>query len=130
MSLEFISGLLLVLVLLGTLIYVFVELFSGTKLDFSKVSLSDTLGRQRNVEPEPINKHLVGMAGEVVRLSDDSERPLRIRLGSELWPARMDNAAAGSTDTTSVSVGALVTVTAVQGPIVIVRPADEIEASG
>lgn len=128
MSLEFISGLLLVLVLLGTLVYVFVELFSGTTLDFSKVSLSDTLGRQRNTEPEPINKHLVGMAGTIVRLSDDSERPMKVRLGSELWPARMDAAVTGDADTASPSVGGLVVVTAVQGPVVIVQPADEAES--
>jgi hypothetical protein len=143
MSLEKISGFLLVLALLGALLYIFKELFSSVRLDFRQVSLSDALGRQRNTEPEPINQHLVGMTGEVVRRDDDSERPMKIRLGLELWPARLEGAAAQAADAQAAdvqaadvpaadnglpAVGARVVVTAVQGPVVVVRPADPAEA--
>jgi hypothetical protein len=172
-----------VLALLGALLYIFKELFSSVRLDFRQVNLSDALGRQRNTEPEPINNHLIGMTGEVVRRNHDSERPMRIRLGLELWPARLEGAAAlaaeaqaadaqaadvqaadaraadaqaadaraadaraadtqaaaaraadaqaaaaRAADNELPAVGALVVVTAVQGPVVVVRPADTAEA--
>ena len=123
MNLEFIAGLLLVLALLGVLVYIFKELFSTMRPDFSQVNLSDALGRQRSTDPKPINAHLVGMAGDVVRLNDDGERPMTIRLGSELWPARPGTAESQSVDGDVPSVGTRVVVTAVEGPVVLVVPA-------
>lgn len=118
MSLQFLSGLLLVLALLGALIYILKELLSGSGLDFSAVNLSDALARQRSAAPKPVNEHLVGVIGEVVRHTDDDERPMTVRLGSELWPALPESTAAGLPP-----VGARISVTAVEGPIVIVRDA-------
>lgn len=124
MRLEFISGLLLVLALLGALVYILKELLSGTRLNLPSVNLSDALARQRSAEPEPINRHLIGMNGEVVRHTEDSERPMKVRLGSELWPALPESTAAGVPP-----VGSAIVVTGVREPFVIVRPAEETRAA-
>jgi membrane protein implicated in regulation of membrane protease activity len=122
-SLEFLSGLLLVLALLGALVYILKELLSGSRLDLSAVNLSDVLARQRQAAPKPINEHLIGMVGEVVRHTDDNERPMKVRLGSELWPALPESTAAGLPP-----VGARISVTTVDGPIVIVRRVEETDS--
>ena len=106
------------LVLLGVLVFIFKEFLSTTRLDFSKVNLSDALGRQRNAGAKPVNAHLVGMSGDVVRLNDDGERPMTVRLGSELWPARLDAAESLDPDFANPAVGERVVVTAVDGPVV------------
>jgi membrane protein implicated in regulation of membrane protease activity len=121
MRLEFLTGLLLVLALLGALVYIFKELFSTMRLDLSKFSLSDAFGQQRSTDPAPINAHLVGMRGDVVRVNDDGDRPLTVRLGLERWPARLE---AGDSEAGVPSVGDSVVVTAVAGPVLIVRFAE------
>lgn len=118
MTFEFVVGLLLVLALLGALVFILKELLPGARLP--SVSLSDALARQRSVEPEPINRHLIGMAGRVVRHTGDSERPMKVRLGPELWPALPESTAAGIPP-----IDTAVVVTAVRGPLVVIRPADE-----
>jgi membrane protein implicated in regulation of membrane protease activity len=125
MRLEFFVGLLLLLTVLGVLVFIFKEFFSTTRLDFSKVSLSDALARQRDTEPVPINAHLIGMTGEVVRQTGDGERPLTIRLGSERWPARPAGSDVQTADGDLPAVGSRVVVTAVAGPVVLIEPDGE-----
>ncbi|HUF71589.1 MAG TPA: NfeD family protein [Gammaproteobacteria bacterium] len=117
MSLEFLSGLLLVLTVLGTLAYMAREILTDLrprKLPSNPSASAAT--QQRGSDAKPVNEHLIGMIGEVVSNSDDDERPMKARLGSELWPARTD-----SPDETSFPVGTQIEVTAVRGPIVVVR---------
>jgi membrane protein implicated in regulation of membrane protease activity len=130
MTLEFISGFLLLLVVLGALAYIVLVLLSGAKVDLSRMVRSDALGRQRDTEPVSINDHLIGMPGEVVRLNDDSERPMTIRVGIELWPARMEAAEANGADSVVPSIGGQVLVTAVQGSVIVARPAEGPEGPG
>lgn len=116
MSLEFLSGLLLVLIVLGTLGYMAKELLADLHPREARKQPSDPSSAQHKREAKPVNEHLIGTLGEVVANSEDDERPMRVRLGSELWPAR----AAGAGDP-PFPVGTPIEVTAVQGPIVLVR---------
>ena len=52
--------------------------------------MQGALKRQREREAKPVNEHLIGMAGEVIANTDDDDRPMKVRLGIELWPARAD----------------------------------------
>lgn len=119
MSLNFIVGLLLVLAVLAVLVFILKELLSDWR---PTMNLSDALGRQRQTgatEAKPVNAHMIGMTGEVVGNSEDDERPMKVRISSELWPARGETAEAHR-----LPVGTHIAVTAVDGPVVTVRPTD------
>lgn len=119
MTLEFLSGLLLVLIVLGTLGYMAKELLADLRPRQAKENPSSPRPTQRRRESKPVNEHLIGTTGEVVANSDDDERPMRVRLGSELWPAR-----SGAAGDSPLPVGTPIEVTAVQGPILVVRPSE------
>jgi membrane-bound ClpP family serine protease len=112
MSLEFLSGLLLVLTVLGTAGYIVWEL----RGDLRPGKSSNAGAAPRKRDAKPVNEHLIGATGEVVALSDDDDRPMKVRLGRELWPARATPA-----DDTPFPAGTRIEVTAVNGPIVLVR---------
>jgi len=120
MSLEFLSGLLLALTVLGLLGFIAKELFWDAPPEDPSAEPRDTAVRRRKREAKPVNEHLVGASGEVVASSDDEERPMKVRLGLELWPAR-----AASSHEIRFPVGTQIEVTAVQGPVVIVRSPTE-----
>ena len=121
MSFEFISGLALVVVTLGVLIYIVKEFFDIRLGDLRRV-------RQRVVqaystasprEAKPVNSHLIGVIGQVVGHSGDSDRPMRVRLNFESWPARP-----GPTAVALPAVGSSVEVTEVDGAVLVVEAAD------
>jgi membrane protein implicated in regulation of membrane protease activity len=115
MNLEFLSGLLLLLTVLGTAGYIARELFYDRLRGQSPNGSSAPRPERRGRAAKPVNAHLVGTIGEVVGRSEDEDRPMRVRLGLELWPART---AAG--DAPFVA-GTRIEVTAVDGPVVVVR---------
>jgi membrane protein implicated in regulation of membrane protease activity len=117
MNLEFLSGLALVTVTLAVVIYVIKELIGDRVGDLKKGNrkLAKAFRKYVSREAAPVNSHLIGSIGTVIAHSGDGDRPMRVRLGLELWPARM-RAEANSL----VAVGTSVEVTEVDGPVLVV----------
>lgn len=119
MNLEFLSGLLLVSALLATLGYIVKEVCSDFRPGKLSNSLRGAFTGPRKHEAKPVNEHLIGAIGKVVANSDDDDRPMKVRLGLELWPARTDSARESR-----FPVGTCIEVTTVREPLVIVRQKD------
>lgn len=119
MNLQLFSGLLLVLAVLGVLGYIAKELFPDFRPGKLSMSLWVALAEHLKQEAKPVNEHLIGRIGEVIANSENDDRPMRVRLGPELWPARAD-----SPRQSRFPVGTCIEVTAVHEPLVIVRPKD------
>lgn len=124
MNLQFLSGLLLVIVAFGALAYLVKEFFDirASNLQHIRHYLAEAFERRASREAKPINGHLIGVAGEVTAHSGDRDRPMRVRLNLESWPARLR-----STASNLVPVGASVKVTEVDGPVLIVEAADDVQ---
>jgi membrane protein implicated in regulation of membrane protease activity len=117
MSLDLLSGLLLTLVAFAALVFLIKEVLgvrvSGhkkVKQHSSRVSASFLGG-----EAKPVNEHLIGSIGKVIEHSGDSTRPMTVRLGLEVWPARTE-----STEEAPAPVGTAVKVTSVDGAVLVV----------
>jgi len=126
MNLDFLSGLLLATVTLAVVIFLIREVVSVRGSDQKKTEQSsvDGFGKFLGREAKPVNDHLIGSIGKVIAESSDSTRPIRVRLGAELWPARPDSA-----DQAQLSVGTDVKVAAVDGPILVVVAAIDVTES-
>lgn len=120
--LELISGLLLTLVVVGGIVYVVREMLSdrGPEIEKARQGLADTLSKYASNDAKPVNEHLIGTTGKVVSLTGDDARPMKVRLGPELWSARMRDAGDDP-----LPVGAEITVTAVEGAVVVVEASPE-----
>jgi hypothetical protein len=152
MSLNFLSGLLLVVVALGAVAYVVYELFgdrlrerwneregrndetagatpragTGAAVGLAR-SLARLIEKHVGADAKPVNTHLVGAVGKVIAHSDNDERPMRVRLGIELWPAR---SAAASEAQARLPLGTAVEVRRVEGPVVLVTAREESPQGG
>ena len=117
MSLDFLSGLLLTAVALAVVVFLIKETFAERIAGRKKPRqvLTDALDKVSGREAKPVNAHMIGAVGEVIAHSDDSSRPLTVRVGTERWPARGE-----STEDARLSIGAAVRVTAVDGPVLVV----------
>ena len=123
MNLDFLSGLLLTTVTLAVLVFLIKEIVGVRVSDQNKTRQSsvDRFGKFLGREAKPVNEHFIDSIGKVIAESSDSARPMRVRLGAELWPARLD-----STDGAHLPVGADVKVTAVDGPVLVVVAATDV----
>jgi membrane protein implicated in regulation of membrane protease activity len=121
-DLDFLSGLLLTSVALTIVVYVVWEIVADRVGDLTKVrhSLAELLKSHFRGDAKPVNDHLIGSVGTVISHSDDSTRPMKVRLGLELWPARPR-----SGEQNRLPVGTPVEVTAFDGPIVVVEATSE-----
>jgi membrane protein implicated in regulation of membrane protease activity len=126
MNLEFLSGLALIAVTLGVLAYLITEFFDIRIGDLKNVrrNIAEAFEKRESREAKPINSHLIGVIGKVTAHSDDNDRPMRVRLSLESWPARLSSAADAL-----APVGASVKVIEVDGPVLIVEAIEEAEAS-
>lgn len=126
MNLDFLSGLLLTAVTLAVLVFLIKEIVGVRVSDQKKTRQYSVggLGKLLGREAKPVNDHLIGSIGKVIAHSSDSARPMRVRLGLELWPARLD-----STDEARLPVDASAKVTAVDGPVLVVVAATHVAAS-
>lgn len=117
MTLDFLSGLLLTTATIAIVLFVIKEVVgdrrSGTKK--SRQPLAPALTRMSGSKAKPVNAHLIGSVGKVISHSGDSARPMRVRLGPELWPARLD-----STEAAALPVGTAAEVVAVDGAVLVV----------
>ena len=77
--------------------------------------LANSASRYVVSEAKPVNEHLVGSIGKVIAHSGDSGRPMRVRVGLELWPARLQ-----SGEDEALPVDTPVEVVAVDGPVLVV----------
>lgn len=118
MNLEFLSGFALVAVTLGILVYIVKEFFDIRAGDLKNVRqyFVKAFAGTQSREAKPVNSHLIGVIGKVTAHSGDSDRPMRVRLNLESWPAR-----SGSTTEELAPVGASVKVTEVDGPVLVVE---------
>jgi len=124
MDLERLSGLLLGIVALATVAYLAKEIIAiRVRRQFR---LSDLIDASRRVaravaghagsEAKPVNDHLIGSPGKVIAHSDDEDRPMRVRVGIELWFARSN-----APEHAQLPVGTPIIVTAVEGTILTVE---------
>ena len=120
MSLDYLSGLLLMGVVLATVVYLVKEMLADRVGDVKKLqrNLADTFARHVASETKPVNAHLIGALGKVVANSGEAGRPMRVRLGTELWSARSNSAEGGS-----LVIGTPIKVVAVEGTILDVEEA-------
>jgi len=116
MTLNFLSGLLLTTAVLAIAAYVIKEMVVDRLGDVKNIRtyFSGILERYLRSEAKPVNDHLIGSIGKVVAHSDDSARPMKVRLGMELWPARLNS-------TGQLGVDTVVKVAAVDGPVLVVE---------
>ena len=122
MNLNFLSGLLLITVVIATVIFLIRELISDRSAEHEKVRnpLARALELLSGSEAKPVNENLIGSVGKVISHSSDSARPMRVRLGPESWPARLR-----STEQDTLPVGDAVEVVAVDGAVVVVKASGE-----
>jgi len=122
-SLNFLSGFLLTAVVIAILAYMAKEMFGGRVADKSKSQprAAGVLSRLGANESKPVNEHLIGAAAKVIAQTGDDARPIRVRVGAEHWPARFASGEAGL-----LPEGAAVTVTAVDGAVLVVAAADDV----
>ena len=126
MSLDFLSGFLLIAVVIVLAFFVMREVLDDGQSDGQKPKRKffrlpeRTPGRQA----EPINDHLIGSTGKVISHSDNSARPMTVRVHPELWPARQKSMAEEP-----LPIGTVVKVTAVDGAVLVVEASDDADAS-
>ena len=122
MSLEFLSGLALVIVAVCVLAYIVKEFFDIRVSELKNVRryLAEAFEKHASREAKPANSHLIGVIGKVTAYSGDRDRPMRVRVNFESWPARLS-----STGNNLAPVGASVKVTEVDGPVLIVQAIDD-----
>ena len=118
MDLDFLSGLLLALVAFAILGYLIVALMDTGDRDLNKRrhDLWGALTKMVASDAKPINDHLIGATGKVIAHSDDTARPMRVRINAELWPARSSSA-----HSNPPAVGVSIKVAAVDGPVLVVE---------
>ncbi len=105
---DLLTGLLLTGVVLWIITIVIRELFD--------VSISAALKRYFRAAPNPVQDTLVGAIGKVIELPEDGDTRLRVRVGIEIWSARL-----APSHQRTLPVGAEVRVTAVDGMILDVE---------
>ena len=105
---DLLSGLLLTGIIVWIIAIVIRELFDE--------SISAGLTRYFRKAPHPVQDSLVGSIGKVIETPADGAEQLRVRVGIEIWSARL-----GSSDQRTLSVGSEVRVTAVDGMILDVE---------
>jgi membrane protein implicated in regulation of membrane protease activity len=118
MNLNFLSGLLLITVVLAMVVFVAKEILDNRVSD-DRRSIRKSLRfwpRASGREPEPLNNHLIGLVGKVISHSGDTARPMMVRVHPELWPARQE-----STAVAPLPVGCVVRVAAVDGSVLVVE---------
>ena len=121
MNLNFLSGFLLIAVVVAIVIYVVNEMF-GSRVSADKQLRHKFFRFQQRLsgrQAEPINDHLIGATGKVTSHSENLARPMMVRVHPELWPARPRSAAEAP-----LPIGTVVTVAAVDGPVLIVEASD------
>ena len=126
MSLNFLSGFLLIAVVLAIVIFVVKETI-GSGVSTDKKLRSKLFRFQQRVsgrEAEPVNNHLVGSTGKVTSHSESVARPMMVRVHPELWPARQRSAADAP-----LPIGTVVKVAAVDGPVLVVEASDSLDES-
>jgi hypothetical protein len=123
MNLNFLSGLLLIIVVIATVLFLIKELIGDSTVEHDKARnpLARALELLSGGEAEPINEHLIGSIGKVISHSGDDARPMRVRLGPESWPARMH-----ATEEDALPVGDAVEVVAIDGAVVVVKASGEL----
>ena len=104
---DLLSGLLLAGVVLWILTIVIRELFDE--------SISAGLTRYFRSAAHPVEDRLVGSIGKIIEVSEEGDSPLRVRIGIEIWNARLR-----ASDQTP-SVGTEIRVTAVDGTVLDVE---------
>jgi membrane protein implicated in regulation of membrane protease activity len=104
---DLLSGLLLTGIVLWIMTIVIRELFDE--------SISAGLARYFRSAPHPVEDALVGSIGNIIEVSGDGDSALRIRIGVEIWKARLQSSDG------MPSVGAEVRVTAVDGTVLHVE---------
>lgn len=126
MNPEFLSGLALIAVTIGVFAYLIKEFFDIRASDLKNVrrNLVEAIEERESRQAKPINSHLIGVIGKITAHSDDNDRPMRVRLNFESWPAR-----SSSSDRALAPVGASVKVTEVDGPVLIVETIEELAES-
>ena len=122
MNLEFVSGLALIVVVLGAVAYIVKEYFDIQAGDLKNVPrrLIEAFEKHQSREAKPVNSHLIGVVGKVTAHSNDSDRPMRVRLNLESWPARSSPVADDL-----AQVGTSVKVTEVDGPVLVVEVTEQ-----
>ena len=105
---DLLSGLLLTGVVLWIIYIVVRQLFDE--------KISSGLTQYFRMSPNPVQDNLVGSIGKVVDVSDDKIDILRVRIGIELWSAKLQAA-----DQPQLPIGAEVKVIAVNGMILDVE---------
>ena len=105
---DILSGLLLTGVVLWIIYIVIRELFDE--------SISNGLTRYFRTSPNPVEDNLVGSIGKVIDIADGRFDTLRVRIGMELWSAKLQAA-----EQRQLPIGAAVKVTAVNGMILDVE---------
>ncbi|MCZ6497410.1 MAG: NfeD family protein [Gammaproteobacteria bacterium] len=105
---DLLSGLLLTGVVLWIIYIVVRQLFDE--------KISSGLTQYFRTSPNPVQDNLVGSIGKVVDVSDDKIDILRVRIGIELWSAKLQAA-----DQPQLPIGAEVKVIAVNGMILDVE---------
>ena len=101
------SGLLLTGIVLWILTIVIRELFDE--------SISASLTRYFRSASHPAEDALVGSIGKIIEVSEEGGSPLRVRIGIEIWNARL------RASDQMPSVGTEVRVTAVEGTVLDVE---------
>ena len=126
MNLNFLSGLLLTIVVLGIVVFVAKEVIGdgGSGPRNVREKFARAKERLSGGEAKPVNEHLIGTVGRVTSHSDDSVRPIRVQLGTEFWSARPESA----TDD-PLSIGSAVKVVAVDGAVLVVAAGDDLADS-
>lgn len=114
MNADFLSGLLLVGVLLAGAGYLIKAFFWESFVEFYSAQKT-ARENQASAQPAGTNDHLVGASGRIVDDGAHSGK-LRVRVGMESWHARPADA------TTSLPVGTEVEVHAVDGRVLEVAP--------
>jgi membrane protein implicated in regulation of membrane protease activity len=122
MNLEFLSGLLLGIAALAAVAYIAKETIA-VRLR-RRIRIDDLVQACRRLvrgfavhgDAKPVNAQLIASLGKVVAHTADEARPMRVRVGLELWPARSH-----APEPARLPVGTPIKVTGVAGPILIVE---------
>ena len=115
MNADFLSGLLLVAILLVGAGYLIKEFFWEIWVDFYRAQKAARNGSRSVAQPSAINDPLVGASGRVVDAGSQGGR-MRVRVGMESWHARTVEG------TEELVVGTEVRVKAVDGHVLEVVP--------
>jgi hypothetical protein len=126
MNLNFLSGLLLLTAVFAIGVFVAKEMLGDGRSDERKSGRKflrvPELGPRQKAAP--VSNHLIGSTGKVISHSSNTARPMMVRIHPELWPARQKSAAG-----IPLPVGTAVKVAAVDGAVLVVEAADNLDAS-